>query len=124
MLFHLTSSSNRCHAPPFKAYLSKTPLVSSRLLSVHNSRSTKLRNHLVETLVELYFARMITSLCFLIIAGVYSEEKVQRTMDAMKGRRDNLIQVLCCVSNRDTNNSSCIMCYFAHGSKKRGRSAK
>lgn len=25
--------------------------------------------------------------------GVYSEEKVQRSLDAMKGRRDNLIQV-------------------------------
>ena len=25
--------------------------------------------------------------------GVYSEEKVHRTIDAMKGRRDNLIQV-------------------------------
>lgn len=119
MLFHLTSSSNRCHAPPFKAYLSKTPLVSC-LLCVHNSRSTKLRNHHVETLVELYFARIITSLCFLIIAGVYSEEKVQRTMDAMKGRRDNLIKVLCCVSNRGANNLSCIMYHFAHGSSKRG----
>ena len=67
---------------------------------------------------------MITLLCFLFIAGVYSEEKVQRTVDAMKGRRDNLFQVLCCVSNRGGHNSSCIVYHFAHGSKKRGRSAK
>lgn len=28
-----------------------------------------------------------------LFEGVYSEEKVQRTLDAMKGRRDNLIKV-------------------------------
>lgn len=30
---------------------------------------------------------------FISYLGVYSEEKVQRTLDAMKGRRDNLIKV-------------------------------
>ena len=32
----------------------------------------------------------------LSIIGVYSEEKVQQTLDAMKARRDNLIEVSVC----------------------------
>ena len=33
--------------------------------------------------------------CFFVqlTVGVYSEEKVKRTLDAMKGRRDNLLEV-------------------------------
>ncbi|KAJ7374341.1 60S acidic ribosomal protein P1 [Desmophyllum pertusum] len=44
--------------------------------------------------------------------GVYSEEKVQRTLNAMKGRRDNLIQL---ITESKTN---IIALFFYHGVKK------
>lgn len=44
--------------------------------------------------------------------GVYSEEKVQRTLDAMKGRRDNLIQL---IQESKTNITAL---FFYHGVKK------
>ncbi|XP_073247828.1 uncharacterized protein [Porites lutea] len=45
--------------------------------------------------------------------GVYSEEKVQRTMDAMKGRRDNLIQLI-----DGSREISITALFFYHGVKK------
>ncbi|XP_020632863.1 uncharacterized protein LOC110069677, partial [Orbicella faveolata] len=44
--------------------------------------------------------------------GVYSEEKVQRTLDAMKGRRDNLIQLI------TESQTSVTALFFYHGVKK------
>ncbi|XP_022801603.1 uncharacterized protein LOC111339252 isoform X2 [Stylophora pistillata] len=44
--------------------------------------------------------------------GVYAEEKVQRTLDAMKGRRDNLIKLI------TESHTSVTALFFYHGVKK------
>ncbi|PFX18639.1 Serine/threonine-protein kinase Nek6 [Stylophora pistillata] len=47
-----------------------------------------------------------------LLIGVYAEEKVQRTLDAMKGRRDNLIKLI------TESHTSVTALFFYHGVKK------